>query len=619
MVKLQRFFTNHRQSLVILMTILIIIAELCHFGLHIQYAYQIIMAVAGIIGLLPILLTAISSLQVKMISIDVLVSLAIIGAFFIGEFNEAAIVSWLFLLGEVLENITLHKTRSAVQKLSQMAPQTALVIGENQDIHEEDVDFLDSGDRVLVKTGMQVPVDGIVTKGSGSVNEASVTGEAKLVTKGPHQQVYAGTILENGTLTISTTAAGEETTFGKIIELVEEAQDSKNKAQRFIDQFAQYYTPAVLVISVFVGLLTKNLTLAITVMVLGCPGALVIGTPASTVAGIGNGARHGLLFKSSEVMSKLKDSDMIVFDKTGTLTKGQPQVADIQVINGSRQASIDAAVAIEKNSAHPLAKAIARLDAESTVDAHDVKTIKGQGVTGFVNDQQFYLGKLDFIRSLANNLPQSLMTATHRLAAQGDSIVILASTDLSTLAIFGIRDVLRSDAKTALSAMQKMGKRLVMLTGDNVGTAKQISQELPLDEFHADMLPADKSEFIKKAQASGQLVTFVGDGINDGPAISQADVGVAMGSGTDVAMDIADLVLVQSQLSNLVNGITLAKKTTTNMNENIVIALLTVLLLFIGLFLGYIHMASGMFIHEISILIVIINSMRLINFSPKHD
>ena len=618
MVKVQQFFTQHRQAIVILMTVLLVIAEAARWLGEMTVVYQVTMAVVGLIGFMPILLTAISSLQVRLVSIDVLVSIAVVGAFVIGEYSEGAIVTWLFMLGEALENMTLKKTRSAVKELADQAPQTALVVDDDGTTHQEDADFLDLGTHVLVKTGAQVPVDGRVHTGHALVNEASITGESRLVTKNVGDEVFAGTILENGTVTVTTTAVGDDTTFGKIIELVEEAQDSQTKAQRFIDRFAKYYTPFVLLAAVVVGLITRDLRLAITVMVLGCPGALVIGVPAATVAGIGNGAHRGILFKGAAVMDNLRRVDTIAFDKTGTLTMGEPAVKTILVLKGDRQTIIDQAVAIEQQSDHPLARAITALKASRALRVNDVQTVKGQGVKATLAGHEYLLGN----RTLVNGAVKdntALDRAVPRLAAAGNSIVIFASADHCELAIFGIKDQLRPRAVPALRHLKKLGvKRLIMLTGDNAGTAKEIAAALPLDEVHAAMLPQDKAQFIQSARQAGHRVAFVGDGINDSPALAAADVAIAMGSGTDVAMDVSDLVLVKSALASLVTARQLAQQTLKNMNENIVLALLTVLLLFIGLFAGYVEMASGMLIHELSILVVILNSMRLIKYSPQN-
>ena len=395
MVKIQRFFIKYKRQILITITILLILAEIFQWVFKLTLLYQILMAVAGVIGVIPIILTAISSLKVKLISIDVLVSLAVIGAFIIGEFNEAAIVTWLFMLGEVLEDFTLKKTRSAVSDLVSMAPQTALVVQEDGSTEEEDVDFIDSGDQVVVKTGDQVPVDGKIISGSGNLDEASINGESRLVNKGVGDAVYAGTMLENGNLTVETTAAGEDTTFGKIIEVVEEAEDSKSHTEKLINRFAKYYTPLILIIALIVGVITRNFKLAITIMVLGCPGALVIGVPVSTVAGIGNGAKNGIIFKGSQVMDEMRKVDEIAFDKTGTLTIGHPEVSAVRVLNGDKAKIIKLAAAIEKKSNHPLANTIAKMD-PFVIDAV-VETVKGGGVIATYEQEKYFVGNLQLV------------------------------------------------------------------------------------------------------------------------------------------------------------------------------------------------------------------------------
>ena len=576
------------------------------------------MLVVGIIGVIPIVLTAISSIKVKLISIDVLVSLAVLGAFIIGEFNEAAIVTWLFMLGDFLEEVTLKKTRSAISDLTKRAPTTTLVMQDDGSTKEEDVDFIDPGTRILVKTGDQIPVDGKIVSGSGYLNEASINGESSLANKKIGNQVYAGTILEDGTLTIETIAAGEDTTFGKIIEMVEEAQDTKSHAEKLINRFSKYYTPAVLVIAIIVGLITRDLKLAITVMVLGCPGALIIGVPVSTVAGIGNGAKNGIIFKGSQVMAQTRKIDEIAFDKTGTLTVGHPEVSAIKILKGQRNEIIRLAAQIEQQSNHPLAQAIAKLDNQAS-DVIKVETVKGKGLIATISGEKYYLGNQNLITE-NTHLNQELLHTINHLSNLGNSIVVFANADQSQLAVFGIKDQLRPEAKIALTRLKKLGvKKLVMLSGDNFKTAKQVAAELPIDEVYGEMLPADKAAFVKKEQEKGYHVAFIGDGINDSPALANADVAIAIGSGTDVAIDVSDIVLVKNDLRKVSYAIDLAKKTVLNMNENIAIALLTVLLLFIGLFAGYLEMASGMFIHEFSILVVILNGMRLIRFKQKLD
>lgn len=610
MVKIQRFFIKYKRQILITITILLILAEIFQWVFKLTLLYQILMAVAGVIGVIPIILTAISSLKVKLISIDVLVSLAVIGAFIIGEFNEAAIVTWLFMLGEVLEDFTLKKTRSAVSDLVSMAPQTALVVQEDGSTEEEDVDFIDSGDQVVVKTGDQVPVDGKIISGSGNLDEASINGESRLVNKGVGDAVYAGTMLENGNLTVETTAAGEDTTFGKIIEVVEEAEDSKSHTEKLINRFAKYYTPLILIIALIVGVITRNFKLAITIMVLGCPGALVIGVPVSTVAGIGNGAKNGIIFKGSQVMDEMRKVDEIAFDKTGTLTIGHPEVSAVRVLNGDKAKIIKLAAAIEKKSNHPLASTIAKMD-PLVIDAV-VETVKGEGVIATYEQEKYFVGNLQLVEENTKKNAE-LEKIADDLSSQGDSIVVFSNRDQSLLTIFGIKDQLRPQAKKALLKLKKLGiKKLVMLSGDKQQTAEKIATELPLDEVHGEQLPSDKATFIKAEQQKGNKVAFIGDGINDGPALASANVAIAVGNGTDVAVNVSDIVLVKNDLKQVAYAFSLSKRTILNMNENIALALLTVLILFIGLFVGYIEMASGMLVHELSILVVILNGMRLL-------
>lgn len=610
MVKVQRFFIKYKKQVLITITILLILAEVFKWALKLILPYQILMAIAGVVGVIPIILTAVSSLKVKLISIDVLVSLAVIGAFIIGEFNEAAIVTWLFMLGEVLEDFTLKKTRSAVSDLVSMAPKTALVLQDDGTTEKEDVDFIDPGDQVVIKTGDQVPVDGKVVNGNGNLDEASINGESRLVNKSVGDAVYAGTMLENGNLTIETTAAGEDTTFGKIIEVVEEAEDSKLHTEKLINRFAKYYTPFVLIVAFVVGLITRNFRLAITIMVLGCPGALVIGVPVSTVAGIGNGAKNGIIFKGSQVMDEMRKVDEIAFDKTGTLTVGHPEISAVKVINGDKDEIVKLAAAIEKKSNHPLANTIAKMD-PFTIDA-DIETVKGKGVIATYEQEKYFVGNLQFVEENTEK-NNKLAQIVDDLSNQGNSIVVFSNYDQSQLVVFGIKDQLRPQAKAALLKLKKLGiKKLVMLSGDKQQTAEKIAAELPIDEIHGEQMPSDKANFIKAEQKEEHRVAFIGDGINDGPALANANVAIAVGNGTDVAVDVSDLVLVKNDLKQIAYAFSLSKRTILNMNENIAIALLTVLILFIGLFVGYIEMASGMLVHELSILVVILNGMRLL-------
>lgn len=621
-MKIQGFLTKHTNQITLITGILIVLGMLSKYLFQFTLGYQVILAVASVIAVIPIAVRAWSALRNKVFSIELLVSIAVIGAFIIGEFNESAIVTFLFLFGSYLESKTLQKTRTAIKGLTDMSPTTATLV--NADGTEEvDVDDVDEGDVVLVKTGSQVPVDGVVVEGNGYLNEASITGEARQVNKQLNDSVYSGTMVENGYLKIKATQVGDDTTFAKIIELVEEAQDTKSKAEKFIDRFAQYYTPAVLVLAVLVFAFSRDFRLAITVLVLGCPGALVIGAPVSNVAGIGNGAKRGILIKGGEVVDTFAKVDTLVFDKTGTLTEGNTAVTTMHTYTTNADNQLALAAAIEGVSDHPLGQAIVTYAAQKSAGVapvlDDTETVKGQGICAKVGDQTVVIGNQKMLTAHQIELNPAQLKDLNDLQAGGQSTVIMA-VDGQVQLIFGIADTIRPGVKDSLAALKAQSiKKLVMLTGDNQLTAQAVADELNLDEVHANLLPEEKVEYVKKLKADGNTVAFIGDGINDSPSIANADIGIAMGSGTDVAIDTSDVVLMQSSFPALVHAHGLAKKTVLNTRENIFIAIATVAFLLIGLVFGYIYMANGMFVHEASILVVIFNAMRLINFQTKFD
>ncbi|UJL23047.1 heavy metal translocating P-type ATPase [Lactiplantibacillus plantarum] len=621
-MKFQLFLTKHTNQITLVTGILIVLGMLSKYLLQFTLGYQVILAVASIIAVIPIAVRAWSALRNKVFSIELLVSIAVIGAFIIGEFNESAIVTFLFLFGSYLESKTLQKTRTAIKGLTDMSPTTATLVTDDG-TEEVDVDDVDEGDVVLVKTGSQVPADGIVVEGNGYLNEASITGEARQISKQLDDSVYSGTMVENGYLKIKATQVGDDTTFAKIIELVEEAQDTKSKAEKFIDRFAQYYTPAVLVLAVLVFAFSRDFRLAITVLVLGCPGALVIGAPVSNVAGIGNGAKRGILIKGGEVVDTFAKVDTLVFDKTGTLTEGNTAVTTMHTYTNNADNQLALAAAIEGVSDHPLGQAIVSYaDQQSAGVApllDDTETVKGQGICAQVGKQEVVIGNQKMLTAHNIKLNPTQLKDLNDLQAGGQSTVIMA-VDGQVQLIFGIADTIRPGVKDSLAALKAQGiKKLVTLTGDNELTAQAVANELNLDEVHANLLPEEKVEYVKKLKAAGNTVAFIGDGINDSPSIANADIGIAMGSGTDVAIDTSDVVLMQSSFPALVHAHGLAKKTVLNTRENIFIAIATVAFLLIGLIFGYIYMASGMLVHEASILVVIFNAMRLINFQTKFD
>ncbi len=613
---MQKFILGRKNHITIISAILIILGFTSELAFHQEQMAMWSLMLASVLGAAPIAIQAYQALRVKVVSIDVLVTLAVAGAFIIRNFEESAIVTFLFLFGSYLEQRTLQKTRSAIKELTEMAPESALKLSESGEFEEVAVDEVDVGDTLLVKTGAKVPVDGTVLSGEGHINEASITGEAVPVGKRKGSQVFAGTILENGTLQIVADRVGEDTTFGRIIELVEEAQDSKSEAERFIDRFSKYYTPAVLMLSTLVWIFSQDIELAITILVLGCPGALVIGVPVSNVAGIGNGARHGVLLKGSEVIHDFSRVDTIVFDKTGTLTEGNPSVADTNYYVSDIRKTLGYLSSVERESDHPLAKAIVQhLGPVDTFAVQKTDVVAGGGIVAEVDGHTVAVGNVGLMEQQGVPLAEKVRKDIERFEAMGNSLV-LTSVDGELHVLMGIRDQIREAVKSHLQKMKKLGvKHLVVLSGDNQGTVDLVSKQLGLTQAHGHMLPQDKAAFIKKLQAEGRMVAFVGDGVNDSPSLALAQIGIAMGSGTDVAIETSDVVLMNSDFSRLPHALGLAKATARNMRQNIAIAVGVVLILLASVFFSeWMNMSIGMLVHEASILVVIFNGMRLLRY-----
>ncbi len=618
---MQRYILRNKNSITLISGILIAIGFLSKWTMSNMTVFTWSLIVASVFRIAPIIIQAYQALMVRVVSIDVLVTIAVLGAFLIRNYEESAIVTFLFLFGAFLEQRTLNKTRSAIKELTEMAPESALKQMEDGEFAEVEVDEVDVGDILLVKTGAKVPVDGTVISGEGSINEASITGESIPVVKEEGSNVYAGTILDNGTIQIVADRVGEDTTFGKIIELVEEAQDSKSETERFIDRFSKYYTPAVLVLSFIVWLFSRNVELAITILVLGCPGALVIGVPVSNVAGIGNGARNGVLLKGSEVIRDFSRLDTMVFDKTGTLTVGNPSVSESVYYGDNIQEAMGYLASVERESDHPLAKAVLEEIGETTFSpVENTEVIKGGGITAKVNGHRVAVGNVALMEQENVELNEEARADIERLVKGGNSLV-LTSIDGELKILMGVRDQIRPGVKEDLQRLKRLGvKNLVMLSGDNQGTVEVVSRELGLTEAHGNMLPEDKSAYVKQLIEEGQIVAFIGDGVNDSPSLALANIGIAMGGGTDVAIETSDVVLMNSDFSRLPHALGLTKATARNMKQNIAIALGVVLVLLAGvLFSEWVSMSVGMLVHEASILVVILNGMRLLRYGLRRN
>lgn len=584
---------------------------------------NILLILATIFAGVPIVMKAYQAIRMKVFSIELLVTIAVIGALFIGEYTESSIVTFLFLFGDYLEARTLEKTRSSLKELVDMAPQEATVLrdGNRVTIPVEDVT---AGDIVVIRSGGKVPVDGKIVSGQASLNEAAVTGESVPSSKKEKDLVFSGTIVDHGYIEILAEKVGDETTFAKIIELVEEAQENKSKTEKFLNRFAGFYTPAVIVLSILVYLFSRDLHLAITFLVIACPGALVIGAPVSNVAGIGNGAKKGVLVKGGEVMDKFSKVDTIVFDKTGTLTKGKPEVTDIKSFSHYQENELLKLVAqAEMISEHHLGQTIVQEAKARNLSLNhepkEGKVIKGNGIIARIDGRKIVVGNRKLIKGENILLSKEIESYALERERLGNT-AIFAAVDGLIAGVFSIADEIRDDAVEALAEMRRNGiKKMVMLTGDNRHTAEIVAGTLGLDGFHAELLPGDKVRYIHQLKAAGHIVAMAGDGINDAPAIATADIGLAMGEGgTDISMETADVVLMADKLMQLSHAYSLSKATIRNMKQNTFFAVFTVFVLLLGVLNGSVHLASGMFIHEASVLLVILNGMRLIKFNQKN-
>lgn len=616
---MQRYILRNKNKIMVASGILIAIAFLSKWTMSNMLIFNVSLIIASILGTLPIAIQAYQALSVKVVSIDVLVTIAVIGAFLIQNFEESAIVTFLFLFGAYLEMRTLNQTRSAIKELTELAPELAEKRMENGEFEEVDIFEVDEGDVLRVKTGAKVPVDGTVTMGEGHVNEASITGESVPVGKEEGSEVFAGTILENGTIQITADRVGEDTTFGKIIELVEDAQDSKSEAERFIDKFSKYYTPAVLVLSFIVWLFSRDIELAITILVLGCPGALVIGVPVSNVAGIGNGARNGILLKGSEVIHDFSRANTMIFDKTGTLTIGNPSVSETKYYTENKEKALSFLASVENESDHPLAKAVLEEIGEiDLLPVEDTEVVRGGGIVANIDGHRVAVGNVALMNEEGAQFSEGSKDDIKDFEKKGNSLV-LTSIDGKVKVLMGVRDQIREGAKEDLQKLKDIGvDNLIMLSGDNQGTVDVVSSELGLTEAYGNMLPEDKSEYVKKLKDKGEIVAFVGDGINDSPSLALADIGIAMGSGTDVAIETSDVVLMNSDFGRLPHAVGLTKITARNMFQNIIIAVGVVLLLLSAVFFSdWMNMSIGMLVHEGSILVVILNGIRLLGYKLK--
>lgn len=512
-------------------------------------------------------------------NIDTLMTIALLGAVAIGEWKEATLVAILFGLNELLEGYGMEKARRSMEALLQVAPKEALKIIDGEEIIVP-ISSLQVGDLVKIKPGEQIPSDGIVIEGKSSVNEAAITGESLPVDKELDAFVYGGSINNEGLLIVRIDKEYKDSSLAKILHLVQEAQETKTPTELFINKFAKYYTPLIMIVALLV-LLVPPLLLqgdwqtwiyqGLSVLIVGCPCALILSSPIAIVSGITRNARNGVLVKGGVFLEQLGKIDTLAFDKTGTLTKGEPHIAQIEVYDEERLFTI--AGAIEKSSSHPLAKAIMKEVIARNVELPELdefQNITGRGIQATIQQQQYWLGNEKSMEHLT--LPDVVQARIDELKNEGLTLVLVADKD-QVLGMFGIADEIREESRSVIQALHRNGiKHTVMLTGDHQKTAEKVASAVGVSTYYANLLPEDKVTRIKELATSGS-VAMIGDGINDAPALATAQLGIAMGKGTDSAIETADVVLMQDHLGKLPEAVSVSKRVNRTIQFNIIVAL----------------------------------------------
>ena len=537
---------------------------------------------AMLVGLVPIARRALmAALAGTPFSIEMLMTIAAVGAVVIHASEEAAAVVFLFLIGELLEGVATGKARASIQSLTKLVPKTAW-LEENGETREVPAESIPVGATILVRPGDRIPADGVIVSGESAIDEAPVTGESVRVRKGVDAKVFAGTINGDAALRVRVTAAAADNTIARVVRLVEEAQESKAPTERFIDRFSRYYTPVVVLVAALVavvpplllgGLWSASIYKGLAVLLIGCPCALVISTPAAIAASLSAGARRGLLLKGGAVLENLGKITAVAFDKTGTLTAGSPKVTEVIGFERSEAEVLKLAAALEVGSSHPLAGAIlAKAAAEKIAlpPMSEATAIGGKGVTARVEGKAAFLGSLEASaeRAALSAEQAARITALHD---EGKTVSVLV-VDGKAAGAIALRDEPRPDALDGLTRLTDTGVRTIMLTGDNQRTAAAIGKNLGI-QVRAGLLPEDKLRIIGELQGQGLNVAKVGDGINDAPALAAANVGIAMGGGTDVALETADAAVLHGRIGDVAAMIDLSKRTMRNIRQNITIAL----------------------------------------------
>jgi Cd2+/Zn2+-exporting ATPase len=573
------------------------------------------------------------ALQRFALDMNVLMTFAVIGALAIHQWSEGAAVTFLFALSELLEAFSLARARKAVQSLMQLTPETAL-LKEGNEFREVPVEQVSVGKTIAIKSGARVPLDGVVTVGESTINQAPITGESMPVEKKPGDTVFAGTINGAGSLEIRTTKAYTETTIAKIIHLVEEAQSQKAPSQRFVDVFARYYTPSVMVAALLVVLVPPLIFegawltwfyRGLVLLVIACPCALVISTPVSVVSGLTAMARRGVLIKGGAVLEAIGKLRALAVDKTGTITEGRPRVTKVIAVNSKDEAEIiRIAAAIDTHSEHPLAQAVVAYASERKVSfprSENYRAQNGRGAEAVIDGHEYFVGNHRFTHELAVCSPE-IERQLAEIESDAQSVVVVghkphAGCKGEVLGILAVGDSMRTNAPEAIAALHRAGiAKIVMLSGDNQRTASAIARKAGIDEAEGDLLPDQKIERVKVLIATERYVGMIGDGVNDAPAMAAASVGIAMGgAGTDTAIETADMALMQDDLGKVAEAIVLGRRTVRIIQFNIAFALALKALFLVLAILGHASLWLAILADTGATLLVIANALRLLRSS----
>jgi P-type Cu+ transporter len=500
-------------------------------------------------------------------------------------YDTTAVIIALILLGKLLEARAKGRTSAAIKKLMGLKPKTASVLREGKEVSIP-VDQLRVGESVLVRPGEKIPTDGEITAGHSVVDESMLTGESIPVEKQVGARVFGGTVNQHGSFEFKATRTGNSTMLAQIVRLVELAQGSKAPIQRLADVISSYFVPIVVMISLLTFVvwfnlapedtrLTFALTNLVAVLIIACPCALGLATPTAIMVGTGKAAEQGILIRNAESLEKAYRTDTIVLDKTGTITKGEPSVTDVIVIAEQQEADVLAlALSVESRSEHPLARAVVQYATERGIEQHSIhafKSLTGEGAEAVVQGKQVFVGSINALSKFGASLPERLESQSHELVSQGKTVIAVL-IDQQVVALIAISDTIRETSRDAIRELQSRGIRVIMMTGDREATARAIAKQVGIDDVLAEVLPQDKAAKVADLQRSGAAVAMVGDGINDAPALAKADVGIAIGSGTDIAMEAADITLVRSDLGAVVTAIDLSRLTLRMIKQNLFFA-----------------------------------------------